>query len=51
MVAGLHSQSYAIALFVATQYGYHIEAKFSEDSGNGKRVEGRACTVTFEKKR
>jgi hypothetical protein len=34
-----------------TQYGYHIEAKFSEDSGNGKRVEGRACTVTFEKKR
>src|SRR5580698_1695934 len=34
-----------------TQYGYHIEAKFSEDSGNGKRVEGRACIVTFEKKR
>jgi hypothetical protein len=34
-----------------TQYGYHIEAKFSEDSGNGKRVEGRACTVAFEKKR
>src|SRR5580693_1096789 len=34
-----------------TQYGYHIEAKFSQDSGSGKRVEGRACTVTFEKKR
>ena len=34
-----------------TQYGYHIEAKFSDDSGNGKRVEGRAYTATFEKKR
>jgi len=33
-----------------TQYGYHIEAKFSGDSGSGKRVEGRACTITFEKK-
>jgi hypothetical protein len=34
-----------------TQYGYHIDAKFSQDSGSGKRVEGRACAVTFEKKR
>lgn len=34
-----------------TQYGYHIEAKFSQDAGSGKRVEGRACAVTFEKKR
>jgi hypothetical protein len=30
-----------------TQYGYHIEAKFSGDSGEGKRVEGRSCSVTF----
>jgi hypothetical protein len=29
-----------------TEYGYHIEAKFSKDSGTGKRVEGRACSVT-----
>jgi hypothetical protein len=34
-----------------TQYGYHIEAKFTEDSGTGKRVEGRACSVTFTRKR
>jgi hypothetical protein len=34
-----------------TQYGYHIDAKFSEESGTGKRVEGRACSVTFAKKR
>src|ERR1700678_3897572 len=34
-----------------TLYGYHIEAKFSQASGSGKPVEGRACTVTFEKKR
>jgi hypothetical protein len=35
------------------QYGYHIEAKFSEDSGtgSGKPVESRACKVIFEKKR
>ena len=32
-----------------TQYGYHIEAKFSDDSGTGKRVEGRPCTVEFTK--
>jgi hypothetical protein len=34
-----------------TQYGYHIEAKFAEDSGTGKRVEGRSCSVTFDRKR
>jgi hypothetical protein len=34
-----------------TQYGYHIEAKFTEDSGTGKRVEGRACSVIFTRKR
>lgn len=34
-----------------TQYGYHIDAKFSDDAGTGKRVEGRACSVTFTKKR
>jgi hypothetical protein len=30
-----------------TEYGYHIEAKFSGDAGDGKRVEGRPCSVTF----
>jgi len=30
-----------------TRYGYHIDAKFSGDSGTGKRVEGRPCSVTF----
>jgi hypothetical protein len=34
-----------------TQYGYHIDAKFSQDSGTGKRVEGRPCSVTFARKR
>jgi len=34
-----------------TQYGYHIEAKFSEESGTGKRVEGRPCSVTFARRR
>ncbi len=33
-----------------TEYGYHIEAKFSGDSGTGKRVEGRPCSVTFSRK-
>jgi hypothetical protein len=32
-----------------TQYGYHIEAKFSEETGTGKRVEGRPCSVEFTK--
>jgi len=33
-----------------TEYGYHIDAKFSDDSGDGKRVEGRACSVKFARK-
>ena len=32
-----------------TQYGYHIEAKFSGESGTGKRVEGRTCSVVFSR--
>jgi hypothetical protein len=34
-----------------TEYGYHIEAKFTGDSGTGKRVEGRSCSVAFDRKR
>jgi len=30
-------------------FGYHIEGKFTEKEGNGKRVEGRPCDVTFAK--
>jgi hypothetical protein len=33
-----------------TEYGYNIRAKFSGDSGQGSRVEGRPCSVTFTKK-
>jgi hypothetical protein len=33
-----------------TPYSYGIEARFSEDSGTGHRVKGRACTVLFSKK-
>jgi hypothetical protein len=33
-----------------TPYSYGIEARFSEDSGTGHRVKGRACTVFFSKK-
>jgi hypothetical protein len=36
---------------VGTQYAYHIEAKFSENSGNGKRVEGRSCSFAFTRTR
>lgn len=32
-----------------TRYGYHIDAKFSQTTGTGKRVEGRACSVTFSR--
>jgi len=31
-------------------FGYHIEGKFSEKEGNGKRVEGRPCEIDFAKK-
>ncbi len=33
-----------------SEYGYHIEGKFSDKEGTGKRVEGRPCDVTFAKK-
>lgn len=32
-----------------TPYGYRVDARFSENSGTGHRVKGRACTVTFSK--
>jgi hypothetical protein len=34
-----------------TAYGYHIDAKFSDTSGQGTRVEGRPCTATFTKRK
>jgi len=34
-----------------TPYGYHIDAKFTGDSGNGKRVEGRPCSIMFDRKK
>jgi hypothetical protein len=30
-----------------TEYGYHIDARFSDTEGAGKRVEGRPCDITF----
>lgn len=33
-----------------TPYSYHIDARFSESSGVGHRVKGRACTVSFRRK-
>jgi hypothetical protein len=33
-----------------TEYGYHIKAKFTDRTGTGDRVEGRACTFEFERK-
>jgi hypothetical protein len=33
-----------------TEYGYHVEGKFSDREGGGKRVEGRPCEVSFAKK-
>jgi hypothetical protein len=32
-----------------TDFGYHVDAKFSGESGTGKRVEGRPCELTFTK--
>jgi hypothetical protein len=34
-----------------TAYGYHIDAKFSDTTGSGSRVEGRPCTVSFTKQK
>ncbi len=31
-------------------FGYHVEGKFSEKEGTGKRVEGRPCEADFAKK-
>jgi hypothetical protein len=33
-----------------TEYGYHIKARFTDRSGTGNRVEGRACSFEFERK-
>ena len=33
-----------------TEYGYHVNAQFSERKGSGTRVEGRACSYEFERK-
>jgi hypothetical protein len=32
-----------------TEYGYNIDAKFEETTGTGTRIEGRPCTLLFEK--
>jgi hypothetical protein len=29
------------------KYGYHVQVEFTDSSANGRRVEGRPCTVTF----
>jgi len=33
-----------------TPYSYRIDASFSDKSGTGHRLKGRACTVSFSKK-
>jgi hypothetical protein len=33
-----------------TEYGYHVDARFSGKSGTGKRVEGRPCSVVFTRR-
>jgi len=33
-----------------TEFGYHIRSHFDERHGEGTRVEGRACTLEFDKK-
>lgn len=33
-----------------TQYGYHIDVQFKDDSGKGHRIEGRPCSVAFTRK-
>ena len=32
-----------------TEYGYNIDAKFKGTTGTGTRIEGRPCTLQFEK--
>jgi hypothetical protein len=33
-----------------TQYGYHVDAEFTDAAGKGHRVEGRPCTLSFARK-
>jgi len=45
------AEEYAVGRRPAgSSFGYHIEGKFSEKEGNGRRVEGRPCEVEFAKK-
>jgi hypothetical protein len=32
-----------------TEFGYNIDAHFAGSSGSGKRIEGRPCSLKFEK--
>jgi hypothetical protein len=32
-------------------YGYHLDSKFSGESGTGTRVEGRPCSAAFTKRK
>jgi hypothetical protein len=32
-----------------TSFGYHIRAHFDEKHGDGTRVEGRPCTLEFDR--
>jgi len=34
-----------------TPYNYHIEAKFTDTSGIGHRIEGRPCDLSFTKEK
>lgn len=33
-----------------TPYGYHVDARFERDHGQGKRVEGRPCDLDFTRR-
>lgn len=32
-----------------SKYGYHVTSRFTDQAGSGTRVEGRPCTVTFNR--
>ncbi len=34
-----------------TPYGYHVEARFSDESAEGHRVEGRPCTIAWTREK
>lgn len=34
-----------------TPYGYHVEARFSAESAEGHRVEGRPCTIAWTREK